>query len=75
LKNLDFIHEEKLSPKDLINRYQLDKSQIAFTLCTKLPDGSYQPHPDTTVYSSVITEAPTSRKSSNGEPTATPIGR
>jgi hypothetical protein len=58
----NIIHEEKLAPKDLITRYQLDKSQIAFTICTKLPDGSYKSHPDTTVISSVITEASTSRK-------------
>jgi hypothetical protein len=66
LKNLDIIHEEKLSPKDLITKYQLDKSHIAFTLCTKLPDGFYKSHPDTTVISSVITEASTSRRS-NGK--------
>jgi len=55
----NIIHEEKLTPKELINRYQLDKSHIAFTLCTKLPNGSYDIHPETTAISSVITEATT----------------
>jgi hypothetical protein len=46
-----------MSPKELINKYQLDKSHIAFTLCTKLPNGTYEHHPETTVISSVITES------------------
>ncbi|CAF1612074.1 unnamed protein product [Adineta ricciae] len=50
------INNEKLSAKELITKYQLDKSHIAFTLCTKLPDGSYDIHPETTVISSMITE-------------------
>jgi hypothetical protein len=54
---LDLIPERKMSPKELINKYQLDKSQIAFTLCTKLSDGTYKHHPETTVISSVITES------------------
>jgi hypothetical protein len=62
LLNLDIIHEERLSPKDLINKYQLDKSHIAFTLCTKLSDDSYKLHPETTIISSIITEVPTSKK-------------
>ncbi|CAF4844484.1 unnamed protein product [Rotaria sp. Silwood1] len=53
----NIINEEKLAPKDLINTYQLEKSHIAFTLCTKLPNGSYDIHPETTVISSVITES------------------
>jgi hypothetical protein len=56
---LDIINDQKLSPKDLINEYQLDKSCIAFTLCTKLPDGSFDVHPETTIISSVITESST----------------
>jgi hypothetical protein len=63
---LDIIHEEILSPKELINKYQLDKSHIAFTLCTKLPDGPYKPYPETTIISSVISEVSTSRKT-NGK--------
>ncbi|CAF1104255.1 unnamed protein product [Rotaria sp. Silwood1] len=58
----NIIHEEKLTPKDLINKYQLEKSHLAFTLCTKLPDGLYKPHPKTTVISSVISEASASKK-------------
>ncbi len=56
---LDIINDEKLSPKDLINQYQLDKSRIAFTLCTKLPNGEYDVHPETTIISSIITELST----------------
>jgi len=55
----NIITEEKLSPKDLISKYQLDKSCIAFTLCTKLSDGTHLIHHETTVISSVITESPT----------------
>jgi len=54
----NIINEEKLSPKDLINQYQLDKSHIAFTLCTKLSNGTYDIHPETTIISSIITELP-----------------
>ncbi len=61
-ENLDIIHEERLTPKALINKYQLDKSHIAFTLCTKLSDDSYELYPETTIISSVITEIPTSKK-------------
>ncbi len=46
-----------MTSKDLINKYQLEKSHLAFTLCTKLPNGSYDIHPETTIISSVITEA------------------
>ncbi|CAM2720274.1 unnamed protein product [Rotaria socialis] len=55
-------HEEQLTPKDLINRYQLEKSHLAFTLCAKLSNGFYQMHPETTVISSIITEIPTVKK-------------
>lgn len=54
----DLFSDEKLSPKELINKYQLDKSHIAFTLCTKLSKDRYQIHPETTVISSVIAETP-----------------
>ncbi|CAM4787108.1 unnamed protein product [Rotaria magnacalcarata] len=55
-------HEKQLTPKDLINRYQLEKSHLAFTLCAKLSSGFYQARPETTVISSVITEIPTLKK-------------
>ena len=54
---LDLINNEKLSAKELITKYQLDKSHIAFTLCTKLPNGLYDVHPETTIISSMITES------------------
>jgi len=56
--NIQNIIPEKLSPKELINKYQLDKSHIAFTLCTKMSDGTYDIHRETTIISSVITESP-----------------
>jgi len=47
----------KLTPKQLIQQYQLDKSQLAFTFCTLSADGrSYIPKWDTTVFSTVLTE-------------------
>ena len=58
----DAIREENLLPRDLIAKYQLDQSQIAFTLCTKLPNGSMYIYPKTTVLSSIITEASTAKK-------------
>ncbi|CAF4388165.1 unnamed protein product, partial [Adineta steineri] len=59
------IHEEILRPKELITKYQLDKSQIAFTLCKKLSDDFYKPYPDSTIISSIITEVPTSKKTND----------
>lgn len=45
----------KLTPKKLIQQYQLGKSKLAFTLCTSGKDGqSCIPEWDTTVYSTVI---------------------
>lgn len=42
-------------PKKLIQKYQLEKSQLAFTLCILGADGqTYVPEWDTTVYSTVI---------------------
>ncbi|CAF0973617.1 unnamed protein product [Adineta steineri] len=55
----NIIDEERLASKELITKYQLDKSHIAFTLCTKLPNGTYDVHPETTIISSVITETST----------------
>jgi len=44
-----------LPPKKLIQKYQLEKSQLAFTLCILSADGqSYVPEWDTTVYSTVL---------------------
>jgi hypothetical protein len=44
-----------LTPKKLIQKYQLGKSQLAFTLCPLGIDGqSYIPEWDTTVYSTVL---------------------
>ena len=51
-----------LLPKDLISKYQLDQSQIAFTLCTQFPNRPMRIHPETTVYSTIITEASTLKK-------------
>jgi hypothetical protein len=45
-----------LMPKQLIQTYQLDKSQLAFTFCASGTDGkSCIPQWDTTVYSTVLT--------------------
>jgi hypothetical protein len=45
-----------LTPKQLIQKYQLEKSQLAFTFCSLSPDGkSYIPDWNTTVYSTVLT--------------------
>lgn len=60
----NIIPQGKLAPKDLISKYQLDKSHIAFTLCSKLSDGSYEIHSETTTISSVIAEMPNKPSSS-----------
>lgn len=45
-----------LNPKQLIKKYQLDQSQLAFTFCATGIDGtSCIPQWDTTVYSTVLT--------------------
>ncbi len=45
-----------LTPKNLIKTYQLEKSQLAFTMCSLSPDGKmYIPDWNTTVYSTVLT--------------------
>jgi hypothetical protein len=54
----NIINKEKLSPKEFIKEYQLEKSHIAFTLCTKVSKDAYKMRPETTVVSSVITELP-----------------
>jgi hypothetical protein len=44
-----------LTPKKLIQKYQLGKSQLAFTLCILSGNGqSYVAEWDTTVYSTVL---------------------
>ncbi|CAF2035181.1 unnamed protein product [Rotaria magnacalcarata] len=46
-----------LHPKQLIQKYQLDKSQLAFTFCALSSDGQTSiPEWTTTVYSTVLTE-------------------
>jgi hypothetical protein len=43
-------------PKEFIQHYQLDKSQLAFTICTVDPTGQkYIPDWSTTIYSTVLT--------------------
>lgn len=45
-----------LNPKQLIQRYQLDRSQLAFTYCAFASDGRTPiPEWDTTVFSTVLT--------------------
>jgi hypothetical protein len=45
-----------LPPKQLIQKYQLDQSQLAFTYCTLDPSGTtYIPDWSTTVYSTIMT--------------------
>ncbi len=45
-----------LNPKQLIQKYQLDQSQLAFTFCGLASDGQTPiPEWDTTVFSTVIT--------------------
>ena len=52
--------EVPLTPKALIKKYQLEKSQLAFTLCTTSnEDGSLIPQWHTTVFSTVLTGAKT----------------
>jgi hypothetical protein len=48
-----------LNPKQLIQEYQLDRSQLAFTFCALGSDGQSRIEEwDTTVYSTVLTEMP-----------------
>jgi hypothetical protein len=54
--HLDSTDHCKLSPKHLIDEYQLHQSQIAFTVCTRLDNGTYRAHAESTLISSVITE-------------------
>jgi hypothetical protein len=45
-----------LMPKQLIQQYQLNKSQLAFTICTLDPTGANcVPDWNTTIYSSILT--------------------
>ncbi|CAF0964854.1 unnamed protein product [Didymodactylos carnosus] len=44
------------NPKALINQFQLIKSQLAFTLCTKNEDNTMRPYWQSTVFSNVMTE-------------------
>ena len=46
----------QLNPKQLIQRYQLDRSQLAFTYCAIASDGKTPiAEWDTTVYSTILT--------------------
>jgi len=65
----NLINNEQLTPKELINRYRLEKSHIAFTLCSKMLSGLYEIHSDTTVLSSVITEFNASATTKTNSPT------
>jgi hypothetical protein len=47
---------EDLTPKELVERYKLNQSHLAFTICKKLSEDSFELHHDTTVLSTVITE-------------------
>ncbi|CAF1586909.1 unnamed protein product [Adineta ricciae] len=52
-----FIEFTPMSPKNLIRCLQLDKSQLAFTLCLPDPSGKpCTPNWETTVYSTIMTE-------------------
>lgn len=53
--NNDLKQMPSLNAKKLIQNYQLDKSQLAFTFCPLGPDGTCVPDWDTTVYSTVLT--------------------
>ncbi|CAF1183596.1 unnamed protein product [Rotaria sordida] len=55
----NFKQMPQLHPKQLIQKYQLDKSQLAFTYCALSSNGkNFIPEWDTTVYSTVLTEVP-----------------
>jgi len=45
-----------LTPKGLIKKFQLEKSQLAFTICNLSPNGEIcVPDWNTTVYSTILT--------------------
>ena len=58
-ESADAVHltpKSHLPPKELIEQFQLKKSQIAFTYCSINPNGiTWTPHWNTTVYSTVLT--------------------
>jgi len=66
----DLVNEKKLAPKDFITKYQLTKSQLAFTICQMEEDRSYKPHPESTCISSIITEISTTRRNTKNETTS-----
>ena len=61
----DLVNEKKLAPKDFITKYQLTKSQLAFTICQMEEDRSYKAHPESTCISSIITEISTTRRNTS----------
>ncbi|CAF1369350.1 unnamed protein product [Rotaria magnacalcarata] len=46
----------KLTPKQLIQKYKLARSQLAFTFCTSDRDGNSLPEWNTTIYSTILEE-------------------
>ncbi|CAF1479965.1 unnamed protein product, partial [Didymodactylos carnosus] len=50
------VMSKPLNPKKLIETYKLEKSHLAFTLCTKQADNIYITHSETTVISRLMTE-------------------
>ncbi|CAF1091317.1 unnamed protein product [Didymodactylos carnosus] len=56
LSEAENVTSKPLNPKDLIETYKLEKSHLAFTLCTKQNDNTYIPHIKTTVMSDIMTE-------------------
>lgn len=47
--------QQKLPAKDLIERYQLTQSQLAFTFCATNSNGNRLCYGETTVYSTIMT--------------------
>ncbi|CAF4112970.1 unnamed protein product [Adineta steineri] len=56
LHNSSISCHRQMSGKELIRKFQLNKSQLAFTLCTTTDGKSFIPQWHTTVFSTVMTE-------------------
>ena len=52
-------NNEILEPRQLIERYQLNKLHLAFTICKRSNDGSDESYPETTLISNVLTDIST----------------
>ncbi|CAF0969857.1 unnamed protein product [Adineta ricciae] len=50
------VNHQQMSPRQLVREFHLNKSQLAFTLCTRANDESFVVQWDTTVFSTVMTE-------------------